>query len=200
MNTQHLALHGLALKKHAAAPLVAAAVDLPETEVTALLEEATRKGRAVAVQGGWMLSPAGRMILDGQYTRVYAEVRANPAFMQAYERFERINTELKQLITDWQTISVGGQRVPNDHSNKAHDSGIIDRLGALHERAEVVLKALGDGLKRLSIYATKLLTALEKAEDGEIEWVSGAKIESYHTVWFELHEDLLRILGRERDE
>jgi hypothetical protein len=23
---------------------------------------------------------------------------------------------------------------------------------------------------------------------------------SYHTVWFELHEDLLRILGRERVE
>ena len=29
------------------------------------------------------------------------------------------------------------------------------------------------------------------------EW---AKIDSYHTVWFELHEDLLRMLGREREE
>jgi len=25
-------------------------------------------------------------------------------------------------------------------------------------------------------------------------------VDSYHTVWFELHEDLLRILGREREE
>ncbi|NQV20995.1 MAG: hypothetical protein HQ511_06225, partial [Rhodospirillales bacterium] len=45
-----------------------------------------------------------------------------------------------------------------------------------------------------------LLAALEKAEDGETEFVSGAKVDSYHTVWFELHEDLLRILGREREE
>ena len=46
----------------------------------------------------------------------------------------------------------------------------------------------------------KLGTALEKAEDGAIEWVSDAKIESYHTLWFELHEDLLRLMRREREE
>ena len=45
-----------------------------------------------------------------------------------------------------------------------------------------------------------LLVALERAEDGAVEWVSDAKIASYHTVWFELHEDLLRMLGREREE
>ncbi len=42
--------------------------------------------------------------------------------------------------------------------------------------------------------------ALERAEGGAIEWVSDARILSYHTVWFELHEDLLRILGRQRSE
>ena len=46
----------------------------------------------------------------------------------------------------------------------------------------------------------KLGAALEKAEDGAIEWVSDAKIESYHTLWFELHEDLLRLMRREREE
>jgi hypothetical protein len=30
--------------------------------------------------------------------------------------------------------------------------------------------------------------------------VSDARTPSYHTVWFELHEDLLRVLDRERDE
>jgi hypothetical protein len=53
---------------------------------------------------------------------------------------------------------------------------------------------------RLSWYARKLSAALERAEDGAHEWVSDAKIESYHTVWFEMHEDLLRLLGRERSE
>ncbi|MBM3482475.1 MAG: hypothetical protein FJX66_04160 [Alphaproteobacteria bacterium] len=200
MSEMTLVLHGLAIKKHAGAEAVAGLIGVDATKVKVLLAQAVTEGRAVESGGAFMLTPLARMALEGEYSRAFADQRANAAFMAAYERFEVVNKELKQLITDWQTISVGGQRVPNDHSNKAHDSGIIDRLGALHERAEVVLKALGDGLKRLSIYATKLLTALEKAEDGEIEWVSGAKIESYHTVWFELHEDLLRILGRERDE
>ena len=38
------------------------------------------------------------------------------------------------------------------------------------------------------------------AEKGEIAWVSDARIESYHTVRFELHEDLLRLMRRERGE
>jgi len=45
-----------------------------------------------------------------------------------------------------------------------------------------------------------LTAALERAEDGAIEWVSDVRIASYHTVWFEMHEDLLRALGRERVE
>ena len=55
-------------------------------------------------------------------------------------------------------------------------------------------------LKRLGIYGDLLLSALEKAEDGETAWVSDAQLASYHTVWFEMHEDLLRILGRVREE
>ena len=97
-------------------------------------------------------------------------------------------------------MEVAGSRVPNDHSNQDYDDGIIDRLGGLHERAEVVLGALTAPEARLSRYTDKLLIALEKAEDGETDFVSGARVESYHTVWFELHEDLLRILGQERDE
>jgi hypothetical protein len=34
---------------------------------------------------------------------------------------------------------------------------------------------------------------------GAIDYVSGVKVDSYHTVWFELHEDLLRMLGRSRE-
>ena len=56
------------------------------------------------------------------------------------------------------------------------------------------------GESRLSCYADKLEAALDRAEDSEIQWVSDATIESYHTVWFEMHEDLLRLLGRVREE
>jgi hypothetical protein len=29
--------------------------------------------------------------------------------------------------------------------------------------------------------------------------MSGVRVSSYHTVWFEMHEDLLRLLGRTRE-
>ena len=196
----HLALHGLALRRHAGAAAVAAVTGLAEARITALLSEATTRGRATETQGAWALSPAGRMILEGQYSRVHADIRGDTAFVQAYARFERINTELKQLITDWQTLVVGGERVRNDHSNAEYDARILDRLGDLHERFEPILATLCAGVPRLKLHAQRLDTALERAEDGGREWVSDARIDSYHTVWFELHEDLLRILGRVREE
>jgi hypothetical protein len=35
-------------------------------------------------------------------------------------------------------------------------------------------------------------------QSGEIEWFTKPMIESYHTIWFELHEDLLASLGLDR--
>jgi hypothetical protein len=33
---------------------------------------------------------------------------------------------------------------------------------------------------------------------GDKEWFTGPLVDSYHTVWFELHEDLMATLGLER--
>jgi hypothetical protein len=77
---------------------------------------------------------------------------------------------------------------------------IIDKIGNLHERYQPVLEIMISSLPRLAFYRDKLIEALEKAEDGEVQWVSDARIESYHTIWFEMHEDLLRVLGHAREE
>ncbi len=200
MNELHLALHGLAIKKHANAAAVASAVGLDEERAAELLSQLTATGRSVETQGAFMLSPAGRMILDGQYAQYYDALRANREFVQAYDRFERVNAELKQLITDWQTLDVGGQKVRNDHSDKTHDARVLDKLGDLHERFTPILRAMSTVVSRLARYQAKLDHAIDRAEGGDVQWVSDAKIESYHTVWFEMHEDLLRLLGRQRDE
>lgn len=196
----HLVLHGLAIKKHADAAAVAKLVGLPIDRAGAALADAVKRGRVAEAQGRYLLAPMARMALDGEYSKYYDGLRKNADFIAAYEGFEKVNVDLKQLITDWQTIEVAGQRVPNDHSNKAHDERVIDRLGKLHERADKLFAKLAAGLPRLQIYRDHLLAALEKAEDGAIEWVSDARIDSYHTVWFELHEELLRLMGRVRVE
>ena len=196
----HLVMHGVAIKKHAGAAAIASVIGLPLATVESVLEAAAASGRVAAVDGSYMLTPAGQMILGSEYSRFYAALRDNSEFAAACARFEQINRELKQLITDWQTLELGGKRVPNDHSNADYDQRIIARLGDLHERFEPVLARMSAQEPRLGIYKNKLSHALERAEDGDLAWVSDARTESYHTVWFEMHEDLLRLLGHKREE
>ena len=200
MNDAHLVMHGLAIKKHATPEAVAGILGMEVETVRTTLAQLVEGKRVVEAQGKYVLAPAARMALDSDYARFYEEARGNSSFQAGYNEFERLNAQLKQLITEWQTIDVRGQRVSNDHSDKHHDDRIIDRLGELHERAETALEKLAGVLPRFSIYRDKLAAALEKAEGGDIAWVSDAKIESYHTLWFELHEDLLRLMRREREE
>jgi hypothetical protein len=200
-DTELLALHGLAVKKAGSPAAVVAVVGADEAELEAALEAAVAAGRAAGAKGTFMVAPAGREWLDEQYPQAFAEFRADPAATEAYERFERINRELLALFTDWQMVpTAGGERVPNDHADAEYDAGIVDRLGAQHERAEKVLDSFAALEPRLGLYKERLDSAYDKALAGEHEWVSGARIDSYHTVWFELHEDLLRMLGREREE
>ncbi|MDX6581188.1 MAG: hypothetical protein QOI10_372 [Solirubrobacterales bacterium] len=198
---EFLALHGLAVKKAGDPAAVAAVLGDDQGEIEAALEAAVAAGRAAGAKGTFMVAPAGREWLDEQYPVVYAEFRADPAATEAYERFERINRELLSLFTDWQMIpSAGGERMPNDHSDADYDAGIVDRLGAQHERAEKVLDRFAELEPRLGVHKQRLDDAYDKVLAGDLDWVSGARIDSYHTVWFELHEDLLRMLGREREE
>jgi hypothetical protein len=39
---------------------------------------------------------------------------------------------------------------------------------------------------------------MEQIRAGDTDWFTKPMIPSYHTVWFEMHEDLLSTLGIER--
>lgn len=200
MQDLQLVMHGIAVKKYATVEDICSITGLEENAVARLVAEAVAKGRASDANGKYLLTPTGQITLKSAYSKAYGELRRDEEFIAAYEDFERINNDLKQAITEWQTIEIGGQTVTNDHSDEAYDAAVIDRIGDIHERVDIVLERLGRKESRLHRYREKLLSALEKAEDGDIRWVSDATIESYHTVWFELHEDLLRIMGRQREE
>jgi len=200
MNERDLVLHATAIKRHAPIGAIAALAGLPEARAAAVLDQAVATGRAMAANGAYVLTPLAGVALQARYARAFADLRADRDFVAAYEAFERINVTLKQIITDWQTLDVGGVKIANDHRDKAHDARIIDRLGGLHEQAEPILARLAKKLPRLTYYSDKLMAALEAAEDGDPEWVSDIRRDSYHTVWFEFHEEVLRIMGRAREE
>jgi hypothetical protein len=196
----HLLMHAAAIKKHGDLASLAAIAGLSNLVAEAVAAQAVANGRLANIDGKYLLTPAGQMIVQSEYSLYCAPLRADSRFKQAYERFELINRDLKRLVTDWQTMEVGGKRVPNLHENREYDAEVIDRLGDLHERFEPVLKQLVAAAPRLIIYARKLAQALAETEKGGIQWVSDAKLDSYHTVWFELHEDLLRLMGQSREE
>jgi len=198
--TDLLALHGLAVKKAGTAAAVADVLGRDESEIASALDEAAAAGLAIGANGTYMATPAGREWLDEQYPTAFAELRENPDAEAAYERFERINRDLLALFTDWQMMPAGSERVPNDHSDPDYDRGVIDRLGQQHDRAQRPLGQFAELDPRLGEYSRRLESAYDKVLAGEIDFVSGARVDSYHTVWFELHEDLLRMLGREREE
>jgi hypothetical protein len=200
MNTELLALHGLIVKKAAEAGEVARILGLSEDDVTKALAVAVGSGDAMAARGKYMATPQGRQRVDAAYPEEFAELRQDDGFVGAWQRFARVNRDLKQLMTEWQTKTVGGEQVPNDHDDPDYDAGIVDRLGELHERAEPVLRQLADGVPRLDLYRQRLEAAYDRALAGETDFVSGVRVDSYHTVWFELHEDLLRMLGQQREE
>jgi hypothetical protein len=45
-----------------------------------------------------------------------------------------------------------------------------------------------------------LRAALDRVRAGETAWLTRPLIDSYHTVWFELHEELILAVGLTREE
>jgi hypothetical protein len=135
-------------------------------------------------------------------TALLAEERADidgVAIAAAYDDFRVVNTDFKRLVTDWQ-LKGGPDGVPNAHDDADYDAAVLARLDDVHARTMPIIAAAAAQLPRLNTYATKLAAALAKVMAGETTWLTRPLIDSYHTVWFELHEELIVATGRTREE
>jgi len=141
-----------------------------------------------------VLTPTGRLAHE-QWARVPPDSDQERALRRAYESFLPLNRDLLVLCHDWQ-VRPGG--APNDHRDTHYDWSVIDRLHALDERAGGVARRAARALDRLTHHRVRLEHALVRVDAGEHEWFTSPRIDSYHTVWMHLHEDLLLALGIER--
>lgn len=121
------------------------------------------------------------------------------AIAAAYGDFGAVNADFKRLVTDWQ-LKGGPDGVPNAHDDADYDAAVLARLDDVHARTMPIVAAAAEQLPRLSAYATKLAAALDKVRAGETTWLTRPLIDSYHTVWFELHEELIVAVGLTREE
>ena len=147
----------------------------------------------------YVLTPSGREEGEELLTAELEMSGARDMVQAGYKRFLALNPTMLQLCTDWQVVDDGsGEQRLNDHTDPSYDKKILERLVDLHREVTGILIDLEQVLSRFANYPSRFGKALEKVVAGELDWLTKPIMPSYHTVWFELHEDLLATLGIDR--
>jgi hypothetical protein len=196
-----LALHGVRVRGVGQADSVAEATGLAVEPVERALRDAAAEGFVVCRTGalpGWQLTGAGRQRHAQLVADELDDAGVRAEVERCYDEFLALNGELLAVCSAWHVVGEGDDRRANDHSDAAYDRSIIARLLELHRRAQTVCASLAAVLERFAPYGRRLDEACRRVAAGEHDWITKPLLASYHTVWFELHEDLLLTLGRER--
>ncbi len=192
--TELTVLQAVRLKGRVRPADLAATLHEDPADVTETVAQLSASG--LLVEGATLrINPDGRARLNA----LLAEERKaidSAAMAVVYDDFRSVNRDFKTLATDWQLK--GGK--PNSHDDSEYDAAVLARLEALHKRVVPIITAAAGQLPRLNAYLAKLRAALDKVKAGEIAWLTRPLIDSYHTVWFELHEELILATGRTREE
>jgi hypothetical protein len=196
-----LVLHALRLKGVGKPEALAAATDLPAGTVSSQLDDLRARGLAREQGGllpGWSLTPAGRAEHQRALTGELEAVGARPTVERGYRCVRHLNPGVLDACSRWQVRDVAGRPVRNDHRDRSHDRRVLTDLESALDEVRPVGDQLGDELARFGPYTPRLGDALDRAQHGEADYVAKPVIPSFHTVWFELHEDLLLTLGLDR--
>jgi pyruvate, orthophosphate dikinase len=188
-------LQVLCIKGRAKPEAIEAAI---EADPTASIEQCERDGLVENTKLGYRITDLGRQRVDALYAR--ERDQAGAVIEDVYETFLPINDEVKQIVTDWQMREVDGQLVLNDHQDPAHDDSVITRLHDTDAKVSAALASLCATLPRFECYSRRLARALAQIREGDRTMVAAPIKDSYHTVWFELHEELIVLSGRVRTE
>ena len=200
-----LVLQALRVKGLVDTEAVAETVGLSQEDTLNMLNQFAEEGRVSYREGrmvGWMITSEGRSYGEQLLANEVDSLGIRLEIETSYKEFSRLNNDFKELCTDWQLkpsldASEVGQ-VLNDHSDPDYDKGVIDRLVELDKQSQPVCASLAEQLERFSSYGSRFTHALEMVLKGDTDWIAKPMIESYHTVWFELHENFFSTLGIDR--
>ncbi len=190
-------LRVLVVKGYATPETAAAALLSSPEEVSRLLDGLVAGGLAEPAAGSFRLTAAGK-VLGRERIDADAERWGSASATAALDGFLVLDRRMKEIVTAWQMREVGGTQTLNDHSDPAYDAAVLADLAALHADASAWLSPLVAGLPRLGAYGERLERAAAAAVAGDARYVASPRVDSYHGVWFELHEDLILLAGRSR--
>jgi pyruvate,orthophosphate dikinase len=190
-----VAIKGFAQPQAAADALLASADD-----VRPILDQLVVDGLLATTAGAYRLTANGTIraatILDAERA-AWGPHRA----VAALDAFLELDHRMKGAVTAWQLREDdAGAQVVNDHSDANYDRAVLDRLAAIHGDATAWMAPLETGWPRVVGYRARLARAIEQAVNGDQRFVASPRVDSYHGIWFELHEDLIQLAGRTREE
>ncbi|MEU2120478.1 pyruvate, phosphate dikinase [Nocardia niwae] len=184
----------IGIKGRAAHDALAAGVGAPAEIVAARCEQLVAEGWCAATAIGVRLTPEGRQHLDGLLATERRSVD-RAAIASIYAEFCDFNGLFKEIVTSWQ---MKDPATVNDHADADYDGAVLARLTDLHRAAQPLLRRIGEVAPRLARYTDRFAKAVERIAAGDHAWVARPVLDSYHTVWFELHEDLIGLCGLSR--
>jgi hypothetical protein len=198
-----LALHAVRLLGMADDGEAAARFGLDPAVVAELLLDFEAVGWVTRVQfadsRGWALTGAGQAEDQRRLAAELTATGSRPTVEAAYEEFLPQNDRLLRAATDWQLRpSRTDPLAANDHADPAWDQRVLGQLAGLSEDLRGIVRPLGDRLARFAGYDVRFAAALERVRRGDLTWVTRPKVDSCHTVWMQLHEDLLATLDLQR--
>jgi pyruvate,orthophosphate dikinase len=171
-----------------------------ETETAdALLGHLEKDELAQPAARGHRLTDKGTAHALSMWVEHHDRLAASEAPAALLDEFDAVNFNLKSSLTAWQIRSVNGTDVPNDHQDEAYDAAVLDRLGGVHAEVDAWLGHRRDTWL-LEHFRARLARAFGRVREGDHAWLTSPRLDSYHSVWFELHEHLIRLAGRTRVE
>ena len=198
-----LTLHAVRLKGMADDTEVAARFELDTTFVHELLLDFQAFGWITRVEfvgtAGWTLTESGRSENERQLAHELSATDSNSSIRHAYLSFLPYNDRLLRACTDWQLRPTGADPLAvNDHTDEEWDQRVLSTLAALSKELRTICGELGRRLVRFHGYDDRFTDALARVWRGDLSWVARPRVDSCHTVWMELHEDLVATLGIRR--
>lgn len=191
-------LRAIAIKGFATVQGVAEALLASPDDVQPILDQLAIVGLIATAAGAYRLTESG--------TTRAATLRAaeqerwgldNAA--AALDAFLELDRRMKETVTAWQ-LRDADAHVLNDHTDEVYDAAVLERLAALHADAASWISPIEANNPRLATYRLRLNRALGQAVAGDHRFVASPRVDSYHGIWFELHEDLIQVAGRTRED
>lgn len=186
-------LHALRLLGHATVGQLTERLDATADEVEDRVLDAEARGLVAksAFGDGWSLTSTGTVRDEALAAAELDRAGARLAVASELDAFGPVNHQVTAACTRWQLTELGLAQPPVPRAEVLADlADAADQLAAIEQR-------LSRHLRRFAGYHRRFAAALRHAET-EPGWVTGIDRDSAHRVWFELHEDLLATLGRQR--